>query len=117
MINIYLTGLNYKKAPIDALEKFSFNEQECLKFLVKTKSIEPLDEIVLLSTCNRTELYCITGQEDDKFNGKLLSTLTDYIGVDSQSFKDYFYHASNSKAINHLFRVVAGLESMIGNPK
>ena len=113
MINIYLTGLNYKKAPMHALEKFSFNESECLNFLVKTRSIKPFDEVVLLSTCNRTELYCITGQEKNQFNGKLLSTLTDYIGLDSQSLEDYFYHASNSKAVNHLFRVAAGLDSMV----
>ncbi|MHB1377441.1 MAG: glutamyl-tRNA reductase [Candidatus Humimicrobiaceae bacterium] len=113
MINIYLTGLNYKKAPMHALEKFSFNEQECLNFLVKTRSIKQLNEIVLLSTCNRTELYCITGQENNQFNGKLLSILTDYIGLDSQSLKDYFYHASNSKAVNHLFQVAAGLDSMV----
>jgi len=100
MINIYLTGLNYKKAPMHILEKFSFNEQECLNFLVKTKSIEPFEEIVLLSTCNRTELYCITGQGKYLSNEKLLSTLTNYIGLDQQPLKDYFYHASNSKVVN-----------------
>lgn len=113
MVNIYLTGLNYKKAPMEALEKFSFDEQECLDFLIKTKSIEPLDEIVLLSTCNRTELYCITSQEKAHFNGRLLSALTDYIGIDPSSVKDYFFHASNSRAVDHLFRVAAGLDSMV----
>ena len=113
MINVYLAGLNYKKAPMHALEKFSFNEQECLNFLVKTGSIKPFDEVVLLSTCNRTELYCITGQEKNQFNGELLNTLTDYIGLDSLSLEDYFYHASNSKAVDHLFRVAAGLDSMV----
>lgn len=113
MINIYLTGVNYKKAPMDVLEKFSFNEQECLNFLVNMRSIKQFDEVVLLSTCNRTELYCITDQGKNLSNEELLSTLTDYIGLDSQSLKDYFYHASNSKVVNHLFRVAAGLDSMV----
>ena len=102
MINVYLTGLNYKKAPMDVLERFSLNEQECLKFLVKTRSTKQFDEVVLLSTCNRTELYCITDQGKNLSDEELLSTLTDYIGLDSQSLKDYFYHASNSKVVNHL---------------
>ncbi len=113
MINIYLTGLNYKKAPMHILEKFSFNEQGCFDFLVKMRSEKILDEVVILSTCNRTELYCITDQEKSQFNGKLLSILTDYIGLDPQSLKDYFYHSSNSEAISHLFRVAAGLDSMV----
>ncbi len=119
MNNIYLTGLNYKKTPLEVFEKFSFNEQESSEFLVKVRSIKHLDEVVLLSTCNRTELYCISSQGDDddkddgRFNGKLLTTLTDHIGLDARSLKNYFYHASNSKAVNHLFRVIAGLDSMV----
>ena len=61
---INILGLNHKTAPIDIREKVVFNHAEVPLTLKKLKNIEGVNEVVLLSTCNRTEIYT----ENDKWN-------------------------------------------------
>ncbi len=108
---IHLTGINYKKAPSNVLEKFSLDEKECFEFLFQAKSTNLLKEAVVLSTCNRTEVYCTI--ENGDLKGNLPGMLTDFLGLSSTPLKNYFYHLSDLEAVSHLFRVAAGLDSMV----
>ncbi len=58
-------------------------------------------------------MYCVVNQEKNRLDKKLSDILTNHLGLAPQSLKDYFYYASDSKVASHLFRVAAGLDSMV----
>ena len=80
-MSINILGLNHKTAPIDIREKIVFNHAEVPLTLKKLKNIEGVNEVVLLSTCNRTEIYT----ENDKDNQKVINWLNN----NQTSVKDY----------------------------
>ncbi len=108
---IGLFGLNHKSAPIEIREKFVFCEEDIRRFVPQLKAIG-IDGAVVVSTCNRTEIYF---ELDDK---SLISdfdiigdTLINYRKVTTE-VKTHFYQMKNDDAVHHLFRVVSGLDSM-----
>ncbi|NIA30465.1 MAG: glutamyl-tRNA reductase [Actinobacteria bacterium] len=114
MLSIYLTGINYKKAPLDIRERFSFDENECKKLLSHISGQEGIEEVVILSTCNRTEFYVVANHSSSLANGRLVHILAKYVDLqDPQIAQDYFYKSRDFKAVEHLFKVVAGLDSMV----
>ena len=105
---INILGLNHKTAPIDIREKVVFNHAEVPLTLKKLKNIEGVNEVVLLSTCNRTEIYT----ENDKDNQKVINWLNN----NQASVKDYLpytYLYEGEDAIKHLFNVASGMDSMV----
>ncbi len=107
-MSINILGLNHKTAPIDIREKIVFNHTEVPLTLKKLKNIEGVNEVVLLSTCNRTEIYT----ENDKDNQKVINWLNN----NQTSVKDYLpytYTYEGEEAIKHLFHVASGMDSMV----
>ncbi len=108
---IELLGLNHKSAPIEVREKFVFCEEDIKNFvpLLKEKGISGA---IVLSTCNRTEIY-IDYKTDSGFAGFDIfeETLFNYRKVD-KSLCGHFYRKSHSEVARHLFHVVSGLDSM-----
>lgn len=109
---ILLLGLNYKTAPVEIREKFTFSDDStarALHLLSQTKSVV---ECVILGTCNRTELYVIC---DQMHTGRFYTRtfLADWFGVEKEAFQDHLYIKENVEAIDHLFRVTCGLDSMV----
>ena len=112
---IGLVSINYKNAPIEIREKFDFSNIQKEEFYKIIKSKRIVEGVMIISTCNRTEIYF----ENEKFTGletkiihKVLKELVDY-----KSFFDslsLFVETKTSKYVTeHLFRLVSGLESMI----
>jgi glutamyl-tRNA reductase len=112
---IGLVSINYKNAPIEIREKFDFSDNQKEEFYKIIKSKRIVEGVMIISTCNRTEIYF----ENEKFTGletkiihKVLKELVDY-----KSFFDslsLFVETKTSKYVTeHLFRLVSGLESMI----
>ena len=112
---IGLVSINYKNAPIEIREKFDFSDNQKDEFYKIIKSKRIVEGVMIISTCNRTEIYF----ENEKFTGletkiihKVLKELVDY-----KSFFDslsLFVETKTSKYVTeHLFRLVSGLESMI----
>lgn len=112
---IGLVSINYKNAPIEIREKFDFSDNQKDDFYKIIKSKRIVEGVMIISTCNRTEIYF----ENEKFTGletkiihKVLKELVDY-----KSFFDslsLFVETKTSKYVTeHLFRLVSGLESMI----
>lgn len=127
-MNIHVCGINYKTAPLSEREKLSFNKEEQIKVMKKLLSCRNIDECVMLCTCNRTEVYvcsapgqfekCGDGDNltcgSNNFNSSFIEmVLCNAKNIDYYSFKKYFYLYSASKAVNHLFKVAAGLDSMV----
>ena len=110
---IGVVGLSHKSAPVHIREKFALNKEECndlSQTILKNKNI---DELVIISTCNRTELYftaeecCSPGAFHIIFH-YLKGHIEEAEGIES-----HFYQFDTKQTVNHLFRVISGLESMI----
>lgn len=111
-MNIYVLGVNYKTTPIEIREKLSFSEEFLIKSLKEIKLNFGVKECILLSTCNRTELYIYSGEEilDRCYIENILCNIK---RLDSSIFRKYFYFYSSDNAIYHPFKVAVGLDSMV----
>ncbi len=110
---IGLLGLNHKSAPIEVREKFVFCEEDIKRF-VPLLRCNGFEGVLILSTCNRTEIYFDTNDNDSSQVQQfqiLKETLFKYRGVPT-SFDKYFYSKDNSEVYHHLFLVASGLDSM-----
>ncbi len=111
MSSLSLIGLNYRNAPLEVREKLAFDTERIEHFMRMLQQDMHLKEAVLLSTCNRTELYVYC--ESASCHADLLSALLHYCQVDPEQHSQYFYKKTSKAVIEHLFRVVSGLDSMV----
>lgn len=112
-MNLYSFGVNYKTAPMDVREKLYLSPIEQELLLSELKSNPAVLEAFVLSTCNRTEVYINAIQ--DFFPYDLVHRLIASIKKipNPVSLRSYFYSHHQRQAVEHLFRVAAGLDSMI----
>jgi glutamyl-tRNA reductase len=111
-MHILVVGINYRTAPVEVREKLTFDEmmlQEAMQTLNKQKSIL---ENVIISTCNRTEIYAVV---DQLHTGRyyIKQFLADWFKVEKDSFTPHLAIYENDGAIEHLFKVTSGLDSMV----
>jgi glutamyl-tRNA reductase len=115
---ILCLGLNHTTAPLNLREKLALDENTvriALARLACGHVDSPLAELVILSTCNRVELYAASNQQ--AFAG-LETFLSDVSGVPVEQFGLHLYRFQNLDAVRHLFEVAAGLDSLvIGEPQ
>ncbi|MFH1338558.1 MAG: glutamyl-tRNA reductase [Candidatus Omnitrophota bacterium] len=111
-MNIQILGLNHKTAPIEIRETVSFTSQGLLEALVFLKRYESIKENLILSTCNRVEIYAVT---DDLRSGTeaIRRFLYEFHRIDRNRLQKHLYFFNDINAIRHLFRVVSSLDSMI----
>lgn len=112
-MKVYVSGISFRVAPIETREIFCFNDKnEILDTLKSLKNLDGVDECVLLSTCNRTEVYIYT--EGDRVNFKDVEDLLCNVkGVHGVDFRRYFYAYAGQTAIKHIFKVASGMDSML----
>src|SRR5690554_4692727 len=106
-VHILVVSLNYKTTPVEIREKFSFQEDisTAIKKLRDSKSIL---ECVIVSTCNRTEIYVVADQlHTGKYYTKVF--LSEWFHVPKEDFSSYLDMREDEHAIEHLFRVACGL--------
>ena len=106
-MTISVIGLNHKSANIDIREKFSFTADSASLLLRRIKKVRDILEVIVVSTCNRTEIYCESANGSDDIKNWLLSE------KEYESFARHLYIHQEEDAIEHLFKVVAGLDSMV----
>lgn len=107
-----VVGLNYKSAPVEIREKLSFVESElpqAMEALQKQKSIL---ENVIVSTCNRTEIYAVV---DQLHTGRhfVKHFLANWFNLPVETFSSYLTIREEDEALEHLFKVTAGIDSMV----
>jgi glutamyl-tRNA reductase len=107
---VILLGINHKTAPIEVRERFAFASAELPAALRALK--EEYGNAAILSTCNRTELYVVGGRGRPG-RSELLRFLGRLKGEDAEQRRSHFYFSTHERAVDHIFRVAAGLESMI----
>ncbi len=105
-------GLNHQTAPLSIREKLAFaaaSLPEAVRNLAQSKAAK---EAVILSTCNRTELYCVGETE------QIIEWLAQYHNLPAEEIRPYLYTLDNNETIRHAFRVACGLDSMVlGEPQ
>lgn len=105
-------GLSHKTAPVEIREKLSISENDLPKALKHLTSKQSISEAVILSTCNRTEIYAVT---DDPETGKneIIEFLSEFHQFDKQAFVETLYFYTEEEVVRHLFRVASSLDSMV----
>jgi glutamyl-tRNA reductase len=108
-------GINYNTAPVAVRERLSFPAETLYTSLKELRQVHEISEAAILSTCNRTELYCTASTADEQF---LVDWVAQTKQIDADSFKPYLYTHADNQLIRHMFRVACGLDSMIlGEPQ
>ncbi|MEB3100400.1 glutamyl-tRNA reductase [Ferviditalea candida] len=111
-MHIVAVGLNYRKAPVDIREKFTFSDESLPVALQQLKRTKSILECVILSTCNRTEIYAVVDQQQ-VCGHYIRSFLANWFQIEIGEFADYLTIYEDNEAIRHLFSVTAGLDSMV----
>jgi glutamyl-tRNA reductase len=111
-MSLVVVGTNHKYSPIGIREKLSFSKGKAKDALINLAGFKWVKAGVILSTCNRVELYAIT--HDIEIGIQTLKTfLADYHRQDLFSIEPYLYTHIDKETISHLFNVAAGLDSQI----
>jgi glutamyl-tRNA reductase len=121
MSSILLAGLNHRTATIDIRERFTLNNcgldvvhGELQRLAAKSPALQ---EIVVISTCNRLEVYAAAA-EPEAGQAAITEYLADLYGASADQLSGLLYYARDEEAVHHLMRVTSGLDSMIlGEPQ
>lgn len=113
-MSLLILGLNHASAPLALREQAAFAPESLPDALRQAQAVEGLSETVILSTCNRTEL--VTAGDHDV--SELTRWLAGQTGLDAHILTEHAYCLEGAQAVRHIFRVAAGLDSMvIGEPQ
>ncbi|KTG24000.1 glutamyl-tRNA reductase [Idiomarina sp. WRN-38] len=113
-MTISALGINHKTAPVDLREQVAFNAEQLDAALQAVRGLQGVQEAVIVSTCNRTELYCRGDVSDDL----LLGWFTGFHSLPPDALQNHHYLFKNDQAISHLMSVASGLDSLVlGEPQ
>jgi glutamyl-tRNA reductase len=111
-MQLVVVGLSHRTAPVALREKVAFSADECEDLLLSANSADELPERLLLSTCNRTELYALA-EVEGACRKLFLKMVKQHRGVDLERHPEVLYEHSGEQAVRHLFRVAAAIDSMV----
>lgn len=113
-MSLVVVGINHRTAPVEVRERVVFEPGRIPDALEQLRSLPDVLESVIVSTCNRTELYCVTESAGPEELGAWLQR---YHGLGTP-LRHSLYHHDDQKAVAHAFAVASGLDSMvIGEPQ
>ncbi len=112
-MNIIVLGLNHKTAPIEIREKLAFDAADTIRALRQLKDRFREAEFVLLSTCNRVELYSAYEDMGEAVAETIAKFLSKFHNVALEDFKDFLYVHDEENAVRHLLTVASSLDSMV----
>ena len=116
-MNILIVGLNHKTADVEIREKIAFNQEKLLKASDALKSFPEIEEFLILSTCNRVELYLVVNDIQVGIE-RILTFLSKFHKVDTKTIEKSLYCHTGQDAIRHGFCVASSLDSMVlGEPQ
>lgn len=109
-------GVNHETAPVNIRETVSFSADDAHKAIEQLKSQALVSECVILSTCNRTELYCVLKEE--QCQQQLQNWLHQFFELQDDSLMPFLYSHQDLDAVKHIMRVASGLNSLVlGEPQ
>ena len=112
-MQLFAFGINHETAPLSLREQVVFHAENLVQALRDLVDRNPVKEAAIISTCNRTEVYCDTTEPR-----QALHWLADYHQLNAQHLEPYVYQLPQERAVKHAFRVASGLDSMVlGEPQ
>ena len=112
-IQVALIGCNHRTAPVELRERIVFTSQQALQAADELKERGILEEAVVFSTCNRSELYGVPGDFAPSTAEAMEEYFTSFHKIPRDELKGRFYRWAGPDAVRHLFRVAASLDSML----
>ncbi|WP_246940946.1 glutamyl-tRNA reductase [Bacillus pinisoli] len=111
-MHMIVVGVNYKTAPVEIREKLTFNSTELPLAMKRLKEQKSILENIIVSTCNRTEIYAVV---DQLHTGRyyIKAFLAEWFGVTKEEISPFLTIHEGEMAVEHLYKVSAGLDSMI----
>jgi len=118
-MSLITLGLNHKTTPVELREKLAFTPEDLPAAVQSLRHLDCVSEAAILSTCNRTELYCtLKPCDDNKSDRELVEWFSHYHGFEPDELKNYLYLHQHEDTIRHALRVASGLDSMVlGEPQ
>ena len=114
-MHLITIGLNHETAPVAIREQAVFGPEKLVPALQNLTAQRDIDETAILSTCNRTEIYCRQQQPDGQ---AVVKWLCQFHALEPQQLHECLYHHPEEEAVKHAFRVASGLDSMVlGEPQ
>ncbi|OTG87718.1 glutamyl-tRNA reductase [Acinetobacter sp. ANC 4558] len=112
-MSFFALGVNHQTASVELREQIAFNAEKLSELLQQQSHHQGLNDLVVVSTCNRTEVYAMSENVDI-----VLHWLAHVNGLDVKQLSNHVYRYENAQAITHLMRVASGLDSlMLGEPQ
>ena len=111
-MSIVVVGLNHKTSPISLLERLAVPDERHAKALAELMNSEHVTEGAILSTCNRVEVYASVTKFHPGAQG-LRNFLSEFCHIAPEDFSDHLYTYFDEGAVSHLFRVAAGVDSLV----
>jgi len=120
-MSIITLGLNHKTAPVDIRERLAFSPESLAQAVKSLSTLGNIKEAAILSTCNRTELYCAT-QDGDALNQQAIEQIIEWLsqfhGLQSTDINPHLYTHRHIESIRHALQVACGLDSLVlGEPQ
>jgi glutamyl-tRNA reductase len=112
-MEIVLVGLNHRTAPVEVRERVSFTAEQARRAAEELRTRGILEETLVLSTCNRSEVYGVPPESSHECAPGLSTFLSEFHSVRPDVLGVSLYHHYDREAVRHLFRVAAGLDSMM----
>lgn len=108
-------GINHKTAPVDIREKVAFAPDKLGVALQELLTLTAVNEAAIVSTCNRTELYCDLSEAD---SAEVVAWFRAYHSLSAEELDPYIYTHLDNQAVQHILRVASGLDSLVlGEPQ
>jgi len=112
-VQVSLIGCNHRTAPLEFRERVAFTAQQALEAADELRRQGTLEEAVVVSTCNRSELYGVPVDTGEPVAAAMEEFFAAFHKIPAREFNDKLYRWAGSDAVRHLFRVTAGLDSML----
>ncbi|MBI3893457.1 MAG: glutamyl-tRNA reductase [Candidatus Wallbacteria bacterium] len=109
---LFVSGVNHKRAPVHVRESLAKMNGQLEDSVTQLMTACPVREAVILSTCNRFEVYGVTDQEAQTPDF-VRPFFTSRLGLDAESFRNHFYFLGSGSAVEHLLEVISSLDSMV----
>ena len=114
-VTLLTLGINHKTAPVEIREKVAFAAENLINALRELVSEDAVNEAAILSTCNRTELYCNLSSADREV---LITWISHFHQLQNEDIEPYIYSYTDNEAVQHILRVASGLDSLVmGEPQ
>ena len=116
-MHLFLLGVSHRTAPVDLRERLDFSSRDLGAAVEALATRSSAAESVVLSTCNRSELYVVSA-DTERTRDELVAFLADYHQVPRDTFVPHLFTRGDAAAAHHLFRVASGLDSLVvGEPQ